>query len=204
MTIREQITNVVKALAEIPAVVELVREGESMRRTHVETALRLQLAKKQAHIERLQWRASKCGADVTKALRDVAKWRDKCHAAEVRAGEELAKTLRPNGEFGTWQETVDDLRNELGPARAIISEQKRQLESCSARIRELETQAEKHRNAPTATIADLWRPIAERRGRAAIVFGPAQHGGYGAFARLREGEYCSTNCTHFITWEPPR
>lgn len=223
MTIRETITNTLRALVEIPAVVEMAREANEMRRTHIETALRLQLAKKQAHIERLQYRCSKAGADVAKALRDVAKWRDKAESSMCGA-EELTLRMSRTEQFLTERtgmltdarERSDRLSNDIGPARALIAEQNRQLESRSARIRELEThltEVEEVRDSladvingeKKTTIADLWQPIGGSEWLAVcsssdrILFG----GGIRWPSICRPIER-GDDRTHYILLEPPR
>lgn len=199
MTLRSQIRDTLRALAEIPAVVEMARENAERYRDNQDAAsLRQRVERQAAHIKNLEGRARMNTADVATAIRER-----------------------------------DDARNELGPARALIAELKRQLadeqnlstvqseaitrlqqenSACSARIRELETQAIDYReqlgkwfatlgNEPKKpTMADLWRPIEERDAKqAAFVCG-----GPCAPVYLQAGQKEAKDRTHYIPREPPR
>lgn len=199
MTLRSQIRDTLRALAEIPAVVEMARENAERYRDNQDAAsLRQRVERQAAHIKNLEGRARMNTADVATAIRER-----------------------------------DDARNDLGPAKALIEELKRQLdvatketwslgseneelkeqlESCSARIRELETQAIDYReqlgkwfatlgNEPKKpTMADLWRPIEERDAKqAAFVCG-----GPCAPVYLQAGQKEAKDRTHYIPREPPR
>lgn len=203
MTIRETITNTLRALAEIPAVVELVREGERMRRSHVETALRLQLAKKQAHIERLQSRARQNSETISRALRENS--------------DLIARLAMANKRVGDAADRNNELQNELGPAKALIAVKNRMIGALSDRIRELEVETEKHRNELGAwhavhgslpTIADLWRPVGDKGWRAmhgnqiVLVRGGSDRG----LGHLATRRNCAPESvfSHYIALEPPR
>jgi chromosome segregation ATPase len=202
MTIRETITNTLRALVEIPAVVEMAREANEMRRTHIETALRLQLAKKQAHIDMLQSRARKNSETITRALRENS--------------DLIARLAMANKRVGEAADRNNELQNELGPAKALIAVKNRMIGALSARIRELEehiTEVEAVRDSladvingeKKTTIADLWEPIGGSEWLAVcsssdrILFG----GGIRWPSICRPIER-GDDRTHYILLEPPR
>ena len=202
MTIRETITNTLRALVEIPAVVEMAREANEMRRTHIETALRLQLAKKQAHIDMLQSRARKNSETITRALRENS--------------DLIARLAMANKRVGEAADRNNELQNELGPAKALIAVKNRMIGALSDRICELEThltEVEEVRDSladvingeKKTTIADLWEPIGGSEWLAVcsssdrILFG----GGIRWPSICRPIER-GDDRTHYILLEPPR
>lgn len=213
MTLRSQIRNTLRALAEIPAVVEMAREDAERYRDNQDAAsLRQRVERQVAHIKNLEGRARMNTADVATAIRERDDARGELGPAKALI-EELKRQLDDARNNATkWRLRTQDLETELVNAQALIAEQKLHLESCSTRIRELETQAIYYReqlgkwfatlgNEPKKpTMADLWRPIEERDAKqAAFVCG-----GPCAPVYLQAGQKEAKDRTHYIPREPPR
>lgn len=148
MTIRETLTNILRLPSDARAVVEMAREVIEFRKErHVETALRLRIARQREHIEKLQARARDKNDAFNKVLRELGEWQQRAKQADVRVGEVADRN--------------NDLQNELVEAKALIGVQNGRLEALSARIRELEAMIDSSGRAPTPTMADLWRPIGD-------------------------------------------
>lgn len=100
---------------------------------------------------------------------------------------------------------LDDARNEVGPQLALIEELRRQLRVGTERIRELETQAERRRNAPKPTTADLWRLIDDELWRS--MPGDTDvlvRGGSGCRLIATTRVSAREDRTHYIVLESPR